>query len=147
MILTLLLQLFLEIWKQKCSGLAYRWGTITMTNLDIPRIGYYGKIERDPVTGRKQPQYPMWKTYATMYCISLPLIIICMLPAAFFALTQFWLEDKVLEMVGPESYWLYLPSIAESIIVILFSIQYEKLATWLTDIENHRTQSQYDRHR
>lgn len=118
-----------------------------MTNLDTPRSGYYGKITRDPVTGRLQPQYPMWKTYATMYLISLPLIIICMLPAAFFALTQFWLEDKVVERVGPNSYWLYLPSIFESIIVILFSIQYEKLATWLTDLENHRTQSQYERHR
>lgn len=127
--------------------MAYRWGTITMTNLDTPRSGYYGKITRDPVTGRRQPQYPMWKTYATMYCVSLPLIIICMLPAAFFALTQFWLEDKVLYAVGPTSYWLYLPSIVESIIVILFSIQYEKLATWLTDLENHRTQSQYERHR
>ncbi|XP_031623268.1 anoctamin-10 [Contarinia nasturtii] len=141
------MMLFLEIWKQKCSGLAYRWGTITMTNLDIPRIGYYGKIGRDPVTGRRQPMFPMWKTYARMYCVSLPLIIICMLPAAFFALTQFWLEDKVFAIVGPDSYWLYLPSIVESIIVILFSFLYEKLATWLTDLENHRTQAQYERHR
>lgn len=118
-----------------------------MTNLDIPRIGYYGVVRKDPITGKRQPQYPMWKTYATMYCISLPLIIICMLPAAFFALTQFWLEDKVLNIVGPDSYWMYLPSIFESIIVTIFSGQYEKLATWLTDRENHRTQAQYERHR
>lgn len=118
-----------------------------MTNLDTPRIGYYGKIGRDPVTGKRQPQYPMWKTYATMYCFSLPLIIICMLPAALFALTQFWMEGEVLKMVGPDSYWLYLPSIVESIMILVFSILYEKLATWLTDLENHRTQAQYERHR
>lgn len=118
-----------------------------MTNLDIPRIGYYGIVRKDPITGKRQPQYPMWKTYAIMYCISLPLIVICMLPAAFFALTQFWLEDKVLNLVGPESYWTYFPSIVESIIVTIFSGQYEKLATWLTDRENHRTQAQYERHR
>lgn len=118
-----------------------------MTNLDIPRIGYYGKIGRDPVTSKRQPQYPMWKTYATMYLISLPVIIICMLPAAFFALTQFWMEGKVLAIVGPNSYWLYLPSIVESFIVIVFSTLYEKLATRLTNAENHRTQAQYERHR
>lgn len=118
-----------------------------MTNMDTPRIGYYGKIGRDPITGKRQPQYPMWKTYATMYCISLPLIVVCMLPAAFFALTQFWLEDKVLAIVGPDSIYMWLPSIVEAVIVTVFSGQYEKLATWLTDRENHRTQAQYERHR
>lgn len=137
----------LEIWKRRCAELAYKWGTITMTNLDTPRIGFYGEIRKDPITGKMQPQYAMWKTYATMYCVSLPLIIICMLPAAFFALSQFWLEDKVLEMVGPDSYWTYFPSIIESVIVTIFSSQYEKLATFLTDLENHRTQAQYERHR
>lgn len=82
-----------------------------------------------------------------MYCVSLPIIIICMLPAAFFALTQFWLEDKVLSIAGPDSYYMYIPSIFESIIVTIFSGQYEKLATWLTDRENHRTQANYERHR
>lgn len=139
--------MFLEIWKRKCSVLAYRWGTISMTNLDIPRIGFYGKIGKDKITGKMQPQYPMWKTYSIMYCVSLPIIVICMLPAAFFALSQFWLEDKVLEMVGPDSYWNWTPSILESIIVTIFSAQYEKLSTWLTDRENHRTQAQYERHR
>lgn len=139
--------MFLEIWKRKCSALAYRWGTITMTNLDTPRIGFYGKIGKDKITGKMQPQYPMWKTYSIMYCVSLPIIVICMLPAAFFALSQFWLEDKVLQMVGPDSYWNWTPSILESIIVTIFSAQYEKLSTWLTDHENHRTQAQYERHR
>lgn len=139
--------MFLEIWKRKCSVLAYRWGTISMTNLDIPRTGFYGKIGKDKITGKMQPQYPMWKTYSIMYCVSLPVIVICMLPAAFFALSQFWLEDKVLQIVGPDSYWNWTPSILESIIVTIFSAQYEKLATWLTDRENHRTQAQYERHR
>lgn len=142
-----LTQMFLEIWKLRCSSIAYRWGTVTMTNLDIPRIGYYGKVSRDPITGRMQPQYAMWKTYALMYSVSLPLIIICLLPAAFFALSQFWLEEKILAAVGTGSILVYLPSIVESIIVTIFSSQYEKLATWLTNLENHRTQAQYERHR
>lgn len=34
-----------------------------MTSLDEPRASYYGQMKQDPVTGRKQPQYPRWKTY------------------------------------------------------------------------------------
>lgn len=139
--------MFLEIWKRKCSALAYRWGTISMTNLDTPRIGYYGEIRKDPITGKLQPQYPIWKTYVLMYCVSMPLILICMLPAAFLAISQFYLDKKVLEMVGPDSLLIYAPSIADAVIVAVFSGKYEVLATWLTDRENHRTQAQYERHR
>lgn len=139
--------MFLVVWKRKCSALAYRWGTITMTNLDIPRIGFYGTIGKDPITGRMQPQYPIWKTYVLMYCVSIPLCIICMIPAAILAISQFWLEAQVLEMVGPDSLLNWAPSIFEAIMVAVFSVQFEKLANWLTDRENHRTQAQYERHR
>lgn len=142
-----LLQIYLEVWKRKCSALAYRWGTIYMTNLDVPRIGFYGLVGKDPITGKMQPQYPIWRTYAAMYCISIPLCILCIIPAGILAVSQFWLEAKVTEMVGPESLLTYLPSIFEAIIVAVFSGKFEVLATWLTDKENHRTQAQYERHR
>ncbi|XP_037040102.1 anoctamin-10 isoform X2 [Bradysia coprophila] len=139
--------IFLEVWKRKCSALAYRWGTITMTNLDQPRVGFYGTIGKDPITGKMQPQYPIWKTYVIMYCVSIPLCLICMIPAALLAVSQFWLEGKVTDLVGPDSWLTYLPSIFEAICVAIFSGKFEALANWLTDRENHRTQAQYERHR
>lgn len=48
---------------------------------------------------------------------------------------------------GPDSWLLYIPVIVQSILIAIFSWAYEKLATFLTDQENHRTRSQYDRHR
>lgn len=140
-------KVYLEVWKRKCSALAYRWGTICMTNLDVPRIGFYGTIGKDPITGKLQPQYPIWKTYAAMYCVSAPLCILCIVPAGILAISQFWLEAKVLEAVGPDSLLTWAPSIFEAIIVAVFSGKFEMLATWLTDRENHRTQAQYERHR
>lgn len=140
-----------------------------MTNLDQPRVGFYGTIGRDAITGKMQPQYPMWKTYVIMYCVSIPLCLICMIPAALLAVSQFWLEAKVIEMVGPDSWLTYLPSIFEgqshfyhshsisenlksfysfeAVCVAVFSGKFEMLANWLTDRENHRTQAQYERHR
>lgn len=118
-----------------------------MTNLDVPRIGFYGTLNKDPITGKLQPQYPIWKTYAAMYCVSAPLCILCIIPAGILAVSQFWLEAKVIEATGPDSLWTYAPSISEAIIVAVFSGKFEVLATWLTDRENHRTQAQYERHR
>lgn len=118
-----------------------------MTNLDKPRVGFYGKIGKDPITGKLQPQYPIWKTYTFMYCVSLPLILMCMLPAAFLAISQFWLEDQMKQYVEPDSLINYIPSILEALCVALFSGKFDSFATWLTAKENHRTQAQYDRHR
>ncbi|KAJ9594502.1 hypothetical protein L9F63_014114, partial [Diploptera punctata] len=56
--------IFLEVWKRKCSELAFTWGTIGMTSLDEPRPNYRGVMGIDPVTGRYQPQFPRWKTNA-----------------------------------------------------------------------------------
>lgn len=84
-----------------------------MTNLDQPRAGFYGIIGKDAITGKMQPQYPIWKTYAIMYCVSIPLCLICMIPAALLAVSQFWLEGKVIEVIGPDSWLIYLPSIFE----------------------------------
>lgn len=118
-----------------------------MTNLDQPRAGFYGTIGKDPITGKMQPQYPIWKTYVLMYCVSIPLCLICMIPAGVLAVSQFWLEAKVIEMVGPDSLLTYIPSIFEAVCVAVFSGKFERLANWLTDQENHRTQAQYERHR
>lgn len=140
-------QIYLEVWKRKCSALSYRWGTIYMTNLDVPRIGFYGTVGKDPITGRMQPQYPIWRTYAAMYLVSAPLCLLCIIPAGVLAVSQFWLEARVIAAFGADSYWTWAPSIFEAVIVAVFSGKFEALATWLTDRENHRTQAQYERHR
>lgn len=70
-----------------------------------------------------------------------------MIPAAVLAISQFWLEAKAAEMFGLESWLTYLPSIFNALIVAIFSGQFEVLSNWLTNMENHRTQAQYERHR
>ncbi|XP_055597041.1 anoctamin-10 isoform X2 [Uranotaenia lowii] len=141
------MKVFLELWKRKSSGHAYRWGTITMTNLDEPRIGYYGKLGRDPITGKLTPQYPKWKTYVQMYFVTAPIIMICMSIAGFVTIFQFYVEAQLAESFGEESYIMYVPSIVNAIYIAISTIAYDRLATYLTDKENHRTQSQYERHR
>lgn len=141
------MKVFLELWKRKSSSHAYRWGTITMTNLDEPRVGYYGKLGKDPITGKLTPQFPKWKTYVQMYFVTAPIIILCMSIAAFVTIFQFYVENYLGELFGLDSYILYVPSIVNAIYIAISTIAYDRLATFLTDKENHRTQSQYERHR
>lgn len=141
------MKIFLERWKRKSHEMAFRWGTISMTNLDSPRIGFYGKIGRDPVTGKLTPQYEKWKTLLQMYFISVPIMIFCIIILGTGAISQFWIDDYLKDIYSADSYILYLPSIIYAVLLAVVTVQYDKLATWLTDKENHRTQSQYERHR
>ncbi|XP_067003378.1 anoctamin-10 isoform X2 [Anabrus simplex] len=144
---------FLEIWKRKSNELAFSWGTINMTSLDDdPRPNFRGHMAVDRVTGRIQPQFPRWKTYARMYCISLPIVIICMMGAFVIMLVSFWAEEQLMVMKREEDFrWstviVMMPSVVYTGLVYIMNLYYRQLATYLTEWENHRTQSQYDRHR
>lgn len=139
--------LFLELWKRKSSTFAYRWGTISLATLDVPRAAFEGELGPDPITGRMTPQYSYWKTLRQIYCVSVPVIILCLIAASTITISQFWVEDILLELYGSESYITLIPSICNSIWIALLPLAYSKFATYLTDLENHRTQTQYDRHR
>ncbi|XP_069698153.1 anoctamin-10 isoform X2 [Periplaneta americana] len=143
---------FLEVWKRKCSELAFTWGTIGMTSLDEPRPNYRGTMGIDKVTGRYQPQFPRWKTNARLYCVSLPIVLLCMVAAFFVMLASFWAEELIINMrkeqgLDSSGMIVLLPSIVYSALVFILNLYYRMLATWLTEWENHRTQSQFDRHR
>ncbi|GFG34765.1 hypothetical protein Cfor_04644 [Coptotermes formosanus] len=144
--------IFLEVWKRKCSELAFTWGTIGMTSLDEPRPNYHGVMGIDEVTGRHQPQFPRWRTNVRLYCVSLPIVLLCMIGAFFVMLASFWAEEKLISMkkqqgLEASGLLILLPSVMYSATVFIMNSYYRKLATWLTEWENHRTQSQFDRHR
>lgn len=57
--------MYWQLWRMKCSELAFVWGTIGITSsLDEPRPNFHGVMGIDHVTGRLQPQSPRWKTQA-----------------------------------------------------------------------------------
>ncbi|KAG5674939.1 hypothetical protein PVAND_004883 [Polypedilum vanderplanki] len=138
---------FLEVWKRKQSVMAYKWGTLSLTNVELPRPEYYGKIGRDPITGKMTPQYPLYKTQIQVYFVSVPVIVLCTIGAIFLTLFTIYLEDYFILQYGLESYITMIPSIIQSILVAVLTVFYDRFATYLTVMENHRTQSQFERHR
>ncbi|KAL1490361.1 hypothetical protein ABEB36_013072 [Hypothenemus hampei] len=145
--------LFLELWKRKSNELAYKWGTIGMTSLDEPRPEFRGIMGVDAVTGKVCLQAPRYITYLRMYLVSLPIVIVCMVLAYWLMLFSIWSEDyvKLIEIeeggMISKDYLIMVPSTVYSIIIPVISAYFKDLATYLTEWENHRTQSQFERHR
>lgn len=115
--------------------------------MEIPRPDYYGKLGKDPITGKMTPQYPIYRTLLQVYLVSVPVILLATAGAVFMAIGQFWFEDYLIEKFGYESYVVFLPSIFQSVFVAVLTVFYDRFATYLTEKENHRTQSQFERYR
>lgn len=144
--------LFLEAWKRHCNELAYKWGTMHTESLKEARPSYYGEMKLSPVTGRYEPTYPPWKTMAKTYGMSFPIVFLCLVLAFIIMLISFWAEDYMTDIHrrygnSITSLLTYLPSVIYAAIVWLMGGLYNKLSTFLTEWENHRTQTEFDNHR
>ncbi|XP_076358158.1 anoctamin-10-like [Tachypleus tridentatus] len=145
--------IFLESWKRRSNELAYSWGTINTMVFQEHRSTFRGKyMGVDPVTGRHVPMYPPWKRYFKVYCISLPIVFLCLFLAILIMLLYFRIEKYVIQLYrdseDPFSYAMtQLPGIVYTIIVFILNLGYRYFATHLTEWENHRTQTKFDNHR
>lgn len=144
---------FLEVWKRHCCGLAYRWGTLEKEGgpTEAVRRNHRGELRRNSVTNRLEPYYPQWKTSAKLYLVSVPSVGLCVLAALYLMVMAFWAEEHILDW--KKSYgsvaavFLNVPSAIYAAIVWLLNFYYKKLAAFLTEWENHRTQRDHDWHR
>jgi len=77
-------------------------------------------------------------TILQLYCISLPVVLLCMVGAFFVMLASFWAEGILIKMrslQGLETTGLVilLPSVIYSATVFIMNCFYRTLATWLTE--------------
>jgi hypothetical protein len=77
-------------------------------------------------------------TVLQLYCISLPIVLLCMIGAFFVMLASFWAEGILITMrkqqgLEPTGLVVMLPSVVYSAIVFVMSSCYRTLATWLTE--------------
>jgi len=133
--------IFLEAWKRKTAELAYQWGTIDTEQFEEPRAAYYGDLEKDPVTGRLQPQYSNFRRLLKFYCVSVPVMILGVIVAWLLMLFYFFLEDvvKPLYRNDPSIFGTcvsLIPNIVYAVIVQILIAIYRPLAVALNDWGN-----------
>ncbi|XP_041375586.1 anoctamin-10-like isoform X2 [Gigantopelta aegis] len=145
--------IFLESWKRYCSELSFQWGTMqsVVAKFEEPRPDYFGKIGKNPVTGKAEPVYPKLKRVLRFYLVSLPVTAMFLGIAFVFMLTYFWMQAWADNVYFKNKTLLQYPIIFAPTIVYAISIGilnaiYRKVASLLNDFENHRLQSSYENH-
>ncbi|RXG70154.1 TELO2-interacting protein 1-like protein [Armadillidium vulgare] len=142
---------FLELWKRRCAELAYTWGTLDRTHPPVARANYWGDMRQNPITGRFEPFYPVWKTKCKLFFASIPVVGFCMLFALWTMVVAFWAEEQLIDWKRQYgslvSVFLNFPSAIYAGIVWLMNFHYKKLSRFLTEWENHRTDEEHEWHR
>lgn len=142
---------FLELWKRKCSELAYSWGTLERVGPPAARVNYKGDVRQNPITNRFEPFYPSWKTKCKVYLVSAAVVGSCMFGALWMMVVAFYAEEQLIDwkrsygsIVG---FFAHFPSVLYACLVWLINFYYKKVAATLTEWENHRTAEDHEWHR
>ncbi|XP_018576940.1 anoctamin-8 [Anoplophora glabripennis] len=152
---------YLQAWKRYSAELAFRWGTLDQRDdllaeprplFRLPRhviICSQGPLQPSPVTGRLEPYHPPWKRHVFRYCISVPVIAVCLSTVFFIMILSLQIQDYwdgVLRNRGLPMWLGYLPKIMLAVIISLMDEAYFKIAIWLNDKENYRLETKYENH-
>ncbi|GLV40346.1 uncharacterized protein CBL_04147 [Carabus blaptoides fortunei] len=130
--------IYVQAWKRYSAEMAFRWGTLDQRDdlLAEPRPLFNGPLQASPVTGRLEPWYPAWKRYVFRYCVTIPVIFVCL--AAVFAVMIVSLQiqdwwDSQLKIRGFPLWLGYMPKIMLAVFISLMDEAYFKIAVWLND--------------
>ncbi|XP_050308203.1 anoctamin-1-like isoform X2 [Anthonomus grandis grandis] len=151
---------YLELWKRYSAEVGHRWG---LTGFDLlaerPRPEYLlrlsksnAKVKENVITHLKEPVVPFWR-------VRVPSIIFSFSVALFWALIalavvvgviiyRMSLATSAALFQDKASVRVYVVPITSGLInllcIVILNMMYERLATWLTEIENQRTQTEFD---
>ncbi|XP_050929542.1 anoctamin-10 isoform X2 [Lates calcarifer] len=142
----------MEMWKRRSSSLSYRWGTLHLAErFAEPRPGFHGDLGVNPVTGRVEPLFPDWQRDLRMALVSVPVVGMFLGLVVLGMLCFYWGEAQVQQL---HKDWgsllsqalLYMPSVLHIIYTNMLATVYKTVAQSLTEYENHREQSAFEKH-
>lgn len=152
--------MFIKGWKRKESELALDWGTYSIEKVTAIRPEFSGIKRISPITGKIETYYPAWKRrirYFMSFLISLPFLMLgvgAMIlslnlngyikhvesPIHITFLAQFADPGGIFAADSPYYGWM-VPTIGHSIVINIINLLYRKVASFSTDIENHKTET------
>lgn len=143
--MTIWATVFLESWMRHESSLSIVWGQTKFEKVEIARPQYKGVERRSPITDEMDEiHYDDSKRYKFLLLaltVSLTIILLVLgLVAAIIILKSFLTNTLLIggiDFAGP------VCSILNAIQILIFNFIYSKLAKSLTDLENHKTENQY----
>ncbi|XP_024217091.1 anoctamin-5 isoform X4 [Halyomorpha halys] len=156
--------LFLELWKRYSASIAHRWGLTDFNILsEPPRPQYMARFdENNPkksktnvITGVKEPYVPFWtvKVPATLFSFSIVIVLVLLAVAAVFGVVLYRMSVLASISIYADRDWaanyalIIIPATAAVLnlaFILVLNYIYDKLAVYLTELEMHRTQTEFD---
>jgi hypothetical protein len=141
---------YLEFWKRAAATLAFRWGVIDFDKREPDRPEYETKEEQfNMFRQEKVKVYPKGERLRKQI-IGIPAVLFT-IAAACTIIVIILMWKLVNGFLGPDQQddpygpWkLVVPSLVNTIAILIFSKAHRFLATYLNDWENYQTQSEYE---
>lgn len=146
---------FLKFWKRRESSLRNEWGISRVDSLALEpaRPDFWGERRFDTVEGCYYTYFPSIQR-AKRYVVTALVTLAVLGVLVQFMFVYFWIEEWFVHEFTPEKGWeglfayvTLIPSVAYSVVVLLLDAKYSQLASYLTQFENHRTDSEVRNHR
>ncbi|XP_044748113.1 anoctamin-1 isoform X1 [Coccinella septempunctata] len=151
--------LYMELWKRYSAGITHRWGLTGFDLLAEPprpeylmRLANVKKRKLNVVTLVEEPAVSYWKVKlpSMIFSFSIVLLWILLTLAVVFGIIIYRMSLMTSEVIYSYSikYTIYtvpvIAAVLNLICIQLLSFLYDKLAHKLTEMEIHRTQTEYD---
>ena len=163
-------------WRRRCAVLGYKWGVLQHDRVhgvyrhEQSRVQFHGTRRLDDVTREWVLWYPSWKRRLTHALITAPIVLVGVVSIVLTTIFLFRARDAYLrgmlarghslhpgrfdgrafagEHMRDMRWWLFMlsyPCVHGLLIPLLYAL-FKAIASWLTDLENHRTEPQYIHH-
>jgi len=139
-----------HFWKRQEAKFFIQCGTLNMEpEMEPYRPQFWGPMQINPVTNQVEPHYSWGKRALkyvfsfTVLAITCVILVTCVLGSLIVRhMSQHWnLPDNLRK----NRIWFF--QIAFAVVVEIANACWSRAATKLTDLENHRTASEYDTHK
>ncbi|KAF7259554.1 hypothetical protein EG68_02706 [Paragonimus skrjabini miyazakii] len=147
--------IYLEHWKRTSTVLTHQWGIwdAPPALLEEPRAAFKGKLTKCPITGRLTRTYPAWRRTLILFFFTGPVVLLSLVAVVLvtFAFVRLQEHADAIAHIEYDSVPLmfllwYAPKVLLAVVILLMDLGYRRLATWLTDLENHRLDREYHNH-
>lgn len=133
--------LVVHFWRRRASFHTQRWGTFNLKMTPEPtRPEFYGVSRINPVTSRVDRYYP-WSQRIFKVIFSYTVILVA-LAALFFEVAVLMALRHYFSNSGGRIFF----QIINALVVELVNFLFTKLATKLTELENHRSHTEHSNH-
>lgn len=103
-----------------------------------PRPTYFGDRRISPINGQEEQYYPPWKRQLKTYCVSYPIVALCMWGATLVMLVHFnlhfYLEEKYGKSGGlVTTVMMLIPTVFYAVMIAIMNNLYYRLAVFLNE--------------